>query len=73
MWVAVAPVPVSPSPKSHAYPVRVPSGSLDPEPSTDTVSPSACAVTTACGGTFGVVPEPSWKCCFTWAGVSATG
>ena len=52
--VAEDPVPVEPSPKFHAYPVIVPSGSLDPAPDTVTVRSLTVGVPiTAVGAWFG--------------------
>ena len=49
----MAPVALVPSPKFHAYPATVPSGSLDPDPLTATVRPLTVGVPiTAVGGWF---------------------
>lgn len=48
----VAPVPVVPSPKSHAYEAIVPSESVEALPSTATVRFVAVAVNAAVGATF---------------------
>ena len=52
---AVAPVPVEPSPKSHAYSVIVPSLSDEPEASTEQVKFTHDVVNVATGGTFSVL------------------
>ena len=53
-WVATGPVPLAPSPKDQAHEVTVPSESVDPEPSKDTVRGAAPVVgvadMTAVGG-----------------------
>ena len=49
---AVTPVPVEPSPKFHAYDTIEPSGSDDPDTSTDTAKPDTSAVNDAVGGWF---------------------
>ncbi len=48
----MAPVPVAPSPKSHAYEASEPSGSLEPEPSTVTTRKFSLVVKAAAGRSF---------------------
>ena len=50
---AVTPVAVPPSPKVQAYERTVPSGSVEPDPSTATDSPLGVAVAAAVGARFG--------------------
>ena len=53
MCDAVVPVPVPPSPKSHATERTVPSGSVDAAASTATLRPSVVAVNRAVGAALG--------------------
>ena len=57
MWVAVAPVPVAPPPKLQSNATIVPSGSVDPLPSTETVSPSEDTAKDAVGAWLRAEPE----------------
>src|SRR4051812_49299403 len=55
MCEAAAPVPLVPSPKSHAKDAMEPSGSVEAEPSTSTTTPAVAATSTpatASGGRF---------------------
>ena len=73
MCDAVVPVPVAPSPKSHATERTVPSGSVDAAASTATVRSSAVAVNRAVGAALGVgAPVALAKCCCTCSAVSGT-
>ena len=71
-WCAVGPVAVVPSSNVQAYPVIVPSGSLDAAASTSAVRFVTVSENAATGGLFGLAPVPSWKCWATCPAVSAS-
>ena len=60
MWDASAPVAVAPSPNVQLCETTVPSGSLDPRPSTATARPAVDVVNAAVGAKFGAwLPVPA--------------